>query len=65
VEALVHIDASGVVTSVEVVGGSGHPAFEDAVRGTVGRWRFQPALRDGVPRATTIRRRFEFRMVDR
>jgi TonB family protein len=65
VEALVRVDASGAVTSVEVVSSSGGAALEDAVRGAVARWRFSPALRDGTPVATTLRRRFEFRMVDR
>jgi protein TonB len=65
VEALITVDPSGSVSSVVVSGGSGHSALEDAVRGTVSRWRFQPAVRDGVPRQATIRRRFEFRMVDR
>jgi TonB family protein len=65
VEALIRIDSTGRVTSVDVTGGTGHAALEDAVRSTVMRWQFQPALRDGEPRAATIRRRFEFRMVDR
>jgi periplasmic protein TonB len=65
VTALIHVDERGAVTSVDIAESAGGPAFEDSVRGTVGRWRFRPALRDGIPRATTIRRRFEFRMVDR
>ena len=64
-EALIRVDNTGRVTSVDITGGSGNPALEDAVRSTVLRWQFRPALRDGEPRAATIRRRFEFRMVDR
>jgi protein TonB len=65
VEAVLHVDATGAVTAVDVTARSGTVAFEDAVRATVARWRFGPALRDGTPVATTIRRRFEFRMTER
>jgi TonB family protein len=65
VEALIDVDATGAVSTVAITSSSGGPVLEDAVRSTVARWRFSPALRDGKPVATTLRRRFEFRMVDR
>lgn len=43
-----HIEPDGRVSRVEVRRSSGHAALDQAAAATLARWRFLPALRDGV-----------------
>jgi protein TonB len=43
-----HIDTDGRVTDTEILESSGHPALDRAARDALAKWRFIPALRDGV-----------------
>ncbi len=43
-----HIDPQGRVASAEVLESSGHPALDRAAREALAKWRFVPALRDGI-----------------
>jgi len=61
VVTLVTVDAQGQVTGAEVVE-SGGPAFDAAAVEAVKRWRFQPALRDGMPIPARIRIPFRFEL---
>jgi protein TonB len=45
----IHIDPSGAVSEVEVVDVVGHDSFRSSVEKAVSRWRFTPALENGVP----------------
>ncbi|MCB9598060.1 MAG: TonB family protein, partial [Sandaracinaceae bacterium] len=54
------IDATGVVTDVEILGSAG-ALFDEAARAALLASRFEPALRDGAPIAARIELRFVFR----
>ena len=56
------VSAAGEVTEVEVIATSGHPALDDSARRAVQRWRFRPAMRDGVPVPGSIRTAVHFRL---
>lgn len=56
----IHVDADGRVSSVEVLESSGHERLDEAARAGVRSWRFEPALRDGVPVAGTYDHRIIF-----
>ncbi len=56
------VSATGDVMEVEVVASSGHPALDDSARRAVQRWRFRPAMQDGVPVAGSIRTAVHFRL---
>jgi protein TonB len=43
-----HIDTQGRVSDAEILQSSGHPALDRAARDALAKWRFIPALRDGV-----------------
>ncbi|MGX9962285.1 energy transducer TonB [Roseomonas sp. F4] len=43
------IDTIGGVTDVRVLRSAGYPALDQAAMQAVRRWRFEPAMRDGVP----------------
>ncbi|MBU8542311.1 energy transducer TonB [Roseomonas sp. ROY-5-3] len=45
----VEIDAIGRVVDVRVLRSAGYPALDEAAMQAVRRWRFEPAMRDGVP----------------
>jgi periplasmic protein TonB len=62
VTVLLGISESGTVMEVEVVNSSGHPAMAESVRRVAPRWRFRPAMRDGVPVAGSLRATFHFRL---
>jgi protein TonB len=59
----VRIDASGDVTSVEVVESSGHGVLDRAAAGAAWHWEFEPALRDGVAVPSEIVRAVRFQLV--
>jgi protein TonB len=50
----VAVDAAGRPTSVSVAKSSGFPRLDRSAREAVQRWRFKPALRDGVPQASSV-----------
>lgn len=45
----VNLDATGRPTNVSVVSSSGYSRLDGAAREAVRRWRFKPAMRDGLP----------------
>ena len=49
VQVLIHVASDGAVESVELVGSSGSAALDEAGVSAVEKWRFVPALREGVP----------------
>lgn len=50
----VAVDAAGRPTSVSVAKSSGFPRLDRSALEGVQRWRFKPALRDGVPQASSV-----------
>ncbi len=62
VTVLLRISEAGEVMGVEVIATSGYPALDDSARRAVQRWRFRPAMRDGVPVAGSIRTAIHFRL---
>lgn len=63
VEVRAEVDASGAVVSVEVAATSGSAALDRAAVGAVLRWRFEPALREGVPVPDSVRLRIRFELL--
>ena len=53
------IDEAGIVTQVEVVEPAGH-GFDEAARQAAFKFRFEPAMVDGEPRAVTVPYRYSF-----
>jgi periplasmic protein TonB len=60
----VDIAASGAVTSVTIVSGSGHPAFDDAAKRAAASERFAPAMRDGKAVPFSLSYSYRFRIED-
>lgn len=58
------IGADGAVGDVAVSQSSGRSALDEAAVEGAFRWRFEPALEDGRPVASTIEKAVEFRLVD-
>ena len=58
------VAADGRVSAVVIERTSGHDALDDAARDALLRWRFRPALEDGLPVATSVRHRVVFRLED-
>jgi len=50
----VAVDAAGRPTSVSVAKSSGFPRLDRSALEGMQRWRFKPALRDGVPQASSV-----------
>ena len=50
----VAVDVAGRPTSVSVAKSSGFPRLDRSALEGVQRWRFKPALRDGVPQASSV-----------
>ena len=42
VSARIHVDASGKVTAVDILGGQPQHVFDRAVRNALSRWQFEP-----------------------
>ena len=62
VQVRVSIDASGRVTKVTVLKGSGHQAFDDAAKKAALAEVFKPATRDGKAVAYTLSYSYRFRI---
>jgi protein TonB len=62
VAVLLHVSATGRVEDVEVLRGSGHGALDAAAERAVRRWRFRPAMRNGMPVPGRIRTSIQFRL---
>jgi periplasmic protein TonB len=60
----VDIAASGAVTSVTIVRGSGYPAFDEAAKRAAASERFAPAVRDGNPVPFSLSYSYRFRIED-
>lgn len=58
----VSLDATGKVTSAKVVTSSGDRRLDRAAVEAVEKWSYSPCLKDGVPAASTVRVRVEFRL---
>jgi protein TonB len=56
----ISVDRTGAVTDVLLVEECPYEMLNEAVLYAVREWRFDPALRDGVPVATTIVQKFRF-----
>jgi protein TonB len=64
VALLLTIEADGSLEAVKLAKSSGHSALDDAAAGHVKSLTFSPALKDGEPRAMTIRFKVKFRLVN-
>jgi TonB family protein len=62
VGVVIQVGESGQAVGVQVSQSSGYPALDESARRAVMRWRFKPAMRDGVPVPGTIRTRVHFRL---
>lgn len=51
----VRITAEGTVAKLDLIATSGHPVLDAAAVSAVRTWRFQPAIQNGHPTATTVR----------
>ena len=58
----VSIDAQGHVTSAKVAQSSGDRRLDRSAAEAVGRWTYAPSLKDGLPVASSVRVRVEFRL---
>ncbi|MEI8139369.1 MAG: energy transducer TonB [bacterium] len=61
----VRVSDKGVVESVEVVNGSGHPALDDSAVTATKKARFKPAEQDGKLVPSDMNLQFEFRLEER
>ena len=61
----VHVDSSGAPGTIQVLRSSGHRSLDASARAAVGRWRFQPATRDGKRCAQWIRVPIRFELKSR
>ena len=52
----------GTVTNVSVVRSLDRFSLDDVARTTAARWRFRPAMRQGVPVAVRVRIELEFKL---
>jgi protein TonB len=57
---LIHVSPDGLVSSVDVLRSSGHPALDSAARDAVLTWHFLPSVRDGEPVPAEVPMRFIF-----
>ena len=62
VTVLLRISPAGSVEGMEVIRSSGYAALDEAARRAVQRWRFRPAMRDGLAIPGTIRTAIHFRL---
>ncbi|HJX66170.1 MAG TPA: TonB family protein [Polyangia bacterium] len=64
VPVIVWIDEKGKVTSVKILKESPYPEFNEAAKKAALADEFEPATRNGVPTATTLKYNVSFRLVD-
>ena len=64
VPVIVWIDTAGKVTSVKILKESPYPEFNEAAKKAAMADEFEPATRNGVPTATTLKYNVSFRLVD-
>ena len=64
VPVIVWIDATGKVTAVKILKESPYPEFNEAAKKAALADEFEPATRNGVPTATTLKYNVSFRLVD-
>jgi protein TonB len=64
VPVIVWIDENGKVTSVKILKESPYPEFNEAAKKAAMADEFEPATRNGVPTATTLKYNVSFRLVD-
>ena len=64
VPVIVWIDEKGKVTSVKILKESPYPEFNEAAKKAAMADEFEPATRNGVPTATTLKYNVSFRLVD-
>lgn len=58
----VEVDANGIPTSVTLARRSGERSLDEAALEAVRQWRFQPAIRNGKPVASTVEVPVDFTM---
>ena len=59
---LIHVSPDGFAAGVDVVKSSGYPVLDQAARDAVSKWRFIPAVKDGVPIPFDTAMAFDFRL---
>ncbi len=59
---VIRVTPNGTVEEVEVAASSGFPALDDSAKRAVRRWRFRPAMRDGIPISGSIRTAIHFQL---
>jgi periplasmic protein TonB len=59
---LIHVSPDGFAAGVDVMKSSGHPVLDQAARDAVSKWRFIPAVKDGVPIPFDTAMAFDFRL---
>jgi TonB family protein len=64
VPVIVWIDETGKVTAVKILKESPYPEFNEAAKKAAMADEFEPATRNGVPTATTLKYNVSFRLVD-
>lgn len=62
VEVDFKVDAEGKVQDAKVAQAQPRHVFDRSALEAVNRWQFQPAMRDGKPVATELRRRIQFKL---
>jgi protein TonB len=63
VRLILTVAPSGRVTQAIIGQASGFPLLDESARDVALRWRFRPAMRDGVPVEGTIRTAVHFRLL--
>jgi periplasmic protein TonB len=59
---LIRVTPNGTVEDVAVVASSGFPGLDNSAMRAVRRWRFRPAMRDGIPISGNIRTSIHFQL---
>ena len=58
----IHIDDKGIPYLIEIADSSGHSILDQAAINGVKKWRFDPASKEGIKIASSIEKRFSFRL---
>jgi len=59
---LASIDAGGKVSKLKVERSAGDRRLDRAAERAVNQWTYKPSLKDGVPVASSVRVRVQFRL---